>query len=196
MALDARQAVDPVALEEPVQRGSREVRDRCLERVETILERQPRVSTKRHDQGFFGWREHRRPRDLRAHRSVLETRAPPPLGDRLRVDAVALAQRLERSRRSLYCCSDGVSGRGASVKYLSHSVSLVVASILPPPHCGTKHPSDPLRAIDVCCERRRPSCDMRIGLLSINWADLRRNDACLARRYVARALSGEACFGW
>jgi len=27
----------------------------------------------------------------------------------------------------------------ASVKYLSHSVSLDVASIVPPPHCGTKH---------------------------------------------------------
>ena len=52
-ALDARQTADPVALEEPVQRGSREVRDRRLEGVETIIERQQRVSTKRHDQGFF-----------------------------------------------------------------------------------------------------------------------------------------------
>ena len=49
------------------------------------------------------------------------------------------SMRLERSFRSPYCCSDGVSGRGASVKYLSHGVSLVLASIVPPPHRGTKH---------------------------------------------------------
>lgn len=61
------------------------------------------------------------------------------LRHRLGIDAVARAQRLERSLQSLYCCSDGVSGRGAPVKYLSHSISLVVASILPPPHRGTKH---------------------------------------------------------
>jgi MacB-like periplasmic core domain len=35
--------------------------------------------------------------------------------------------------------SDGVSGRGAPVKYLSYSVSLVAASIVPPARGGTKH---------------------------------------------------------
>jgi hypothetical protein len=34
-------------------------------------------------------------------------------------DADRQIARLERSLRSLYCCSDGVSGRGAPVKYLS-----------------------------------------------------------------------------
>src|SRR5713101_6234604 len=72
---------------------------------------------------------------------VLKTGPRSPLGDRLGIDPVALAQRLERSLRSLYCCSDSVSGRGAAVKYLSHSASLVVTmSIVPsPPHRGTKH---------------------------------------------------------
>src|SRR5262245_16015669 len=75
---------------------------------------------------------------LRSHRTVLNARTLSPLGDGLRIDPVARTQRLDRSRRSLYCRSDGVSGRGASVKYLSHSVSLAVAGILPPPHRGTK----------------------------------------------------------
>ena len=59
--------------------------------------------------------------------------------DGLRINPVPFAQRLQRSFRSLYCCSDGVSGRGASVKYLSHSVSLAVGSIVAPPHHGTEH---------------------------------------------------------
>jgi hypothetical protein len=33
------------------------------------------------------------------------------------------AQRHERSLRSLYCCSDGVRGRGVLVTYLSHMAS-------------------------------------------------------------------------
>src|SRR6187401_3509470 len=74
------------------------------------------------------------------HPAILQARARPPLGHGLRIDPIAFAQRLDRSLRSLYCCSDGVSGRGASVKYLSQSASLVVATpIVPsPPHPGTK----------------------------------------------------------
>ena len=52
-ALGVRQTADAVALEETVQRGSSEMRDRRLEGLEAIVERQRRVSTKRHDQGFF-----------------------------------------------------------------------------------------------------------------------------------------------
>jgi len=100
------------------------------------------MSTKRDDERFLFRRQHRGSRDLRSHPSILETRALPPLRHGLRVNAVAFAQRLERSFRSLYCCSDGVSGRGASVKYLSHSVSLIVRSMVPPSHCGTKHLMD------------------------------------------------------
>src|SRR5687767_10995386 len=78
-------------------------------------------------------------RALRSHATILKARALPPLGHGLGIDSVASAQRLDRSLRSLYCRSDGVSGRGASVKYLSHSVSLAVAtSIVAPPHHGTE----------------------------------------------------------
>ena len=116
-----------MALKKPMQRGPRQVGNRRLQRVEAIIEGQERASTELDDQRFLVGRQHRRVRHLRPHRTVLEACAPPPLGHRLGIDPVALAQRLDRSLRSLYCCSDGVSGRGASVKYLSHSVSLVVA---------------------------------------------------------------------
>ena len=42
-AFDIRQAGDAVALQTAMQRGSRQVRDRCLQRVETVIERQQRV---------------------------------------------------------------------------------------------------------------------------------------------------------
>jgi len=84
-----------------------------------------------------------------ARRVVFQACALPPLRHRLGIDAISRTQRLDRSLRSLYCCSDGVSGRGAPVKYLSHSVFLVVASIVPPPHCGTTH------LAEQQCMRRR-----------------------------------------
>ena len=63
-----------------------------------------------------------------------------PLGNRLRVQTVMLAQLLGRSFRSLYCRSDGVRGRGAAVKYLSHNLSRSFGSVtLIPSQAGTKH---------------------------------------------------------
>src|SRR6516225_5870310 len=115
------------------------MRDRGLQRVEAIIEGQLRILPKCHDKRFLIGRQERRMWVLRAHRTVLNARTLPPFGDGLRIDPVARTQRLDRSRRSLYCRSDGVSGRGASVKYLSHSVSFAMAGILPPPHRGTKH---------------------------------------------------------
>ena len=113
--------------------------DGRLQGVEAIIEGQQRVSTKRDDEELLLSRQHRRVRHLRPHSAVFGTGAPPPFGDRLWIDSVPLAQRLDRSFRSLYCCSDGVSRRGASVEYLSHSVSLAVRPIVSPPHHGTKH---------------------------------------------------------
>ena len=113
--------------------------DGRLQGVEAIIEGQQRVSTKRDAEELLLSRQHRRVRSGGAHRVIFRACAPPPLGDGLRIDAVPLAQRLDRSLRSLYCCSDGVSRRGASVKYLSHSVSLAVRPIVSPPHHGTKH---------------------------------------------------------
>jgi hypothetical protein len=40
--------------------------------------------------------------------------------------------------RSLYCCSDGVRGRGAAVKYLSHNASLHSKEKIAPSNRGIK----------------------------------------------------------
>src|SRR6516162_10642680 len=108
------------------------MRNGRLQCVEAIIERQQGVSTKRDDEELLFGRKHCGPWDFRPHRTVFRSGALPPLGDGLRIDAVALAQRLDRSLRSLYCRSDNVSGRGAAMQYLSHSVSLAVELILPP----------------------------------------------------------------
>ena len=103
------------------------------------------------------WTSHRIGRAPLARHSAKQRRSP--LGDGLRIDAVALAQHLDRSFRSVYCCSNGVTGRGASVKYLSHSASLVMArALMPsPPHRGTKHPRSPPTPVPTtgsCAPRR------------------------------------------
>ena len=49
VALDIGQPGDAVALQTAMQRGSRQVRDRRLQRVETVIERQQRVPTERDD---------------------------------------------------------------------------------------------------------------------------------------------------
>lgn len=49
------------------------------------------------------------------------------------------AQRRERSLRSLYCCSDGVRGRGAPATCLSHSASFHSNERIAPSDRGIKH---------------------------------------------------------
>jgi hypothetical protein len=61
----------------------------------------------------------------------------PPFRHSLGVDPPA--QRRERSLRSLYCCSDGVRGRGAPVTYLSHMASFHSNERIAPSNRGIKH---------------------------------------------------------
>ena len=62
-----------------------------------------------------------------------------PLRNRLGIDPKLPAQRRERSLRSLYCCSDGVRGRGASVTNLSHRASFHSFERITPSNRGIKH---------------------------------------------------------
>jgi hypothetical protein len=100
------------------------MRDRRLERVEAVIERQQRMAAERDDQRLFLLAENRRAPFLRVHRRIVDALALAPLRHRLRVDPVSPAQLRDRSLRSLYRTSDGVRGRGASVEYLAHSPSL------------------------------------------------------------------------
>lgn len=53
------------------------------------------------------------------------------------------AQRCERSLRSLYCCSDGMRGCGASVTNLSHRASFHSFERITPSNRGIKHLARP-----------------------------------------------------
>ena len=82
-----RQAADAVALETAVQHRARQVRNRGLQRVEAIVQRQQRMPTKGHGNGFLLSAEHRRTR-FRPHARIHYAGAFAPLGYGPRVDAV------------------------------------------------------------------------------------------------------------
>jgi transposase len=73
---------------------------------------------------------------------ILDRLALAPLRHGLGVDPQLPAQRRERSLRSLYCCSDGVRGRGAPVTYLSHNASFHSSEWIAPSNRGIKHVTD------------------------------------------------------
>jgi len=78
-------------------------------------------------------------RGLRPGLQILHGRPFAPLRDCLGVDPQLAAQRRERSLRSLYCCSDGVRGRGAPMTYLSHAASFHSNERIAPANRGIKH---------------------------------------------------------
>ena len=121
--IDIRQAGDPVPLKASMQRRSCQMRDRRLQGIETIVKRQQRMTPESDDCRFFGLGQNRGPGLCRSCLHILDCRPLPPLRHGLEVDAQFLAQLRERSLRSLYCCSDGVRGRGAAVTNLSHNAS-------------------------------------------------------------------------
>jgi hypothetical protein len=72
--------------------GSAQVRQGRVPGIQAILQGQQRVSTKRHDEGFFLQRQDRRVARLRPYGGIMPVGALRPLRDRLRVDSVALGQ--------------------------------------------------------------------------------------------------------
>ena len=123
VAINVRQAGNPVSLEAPVQRRPCQMRDRGLQSIEAVVQRQQRVTSKRDDRRLLGLGENRRSRFLRPSFAVLNRRALAPLRDCLRVNSQLTAQLRERSLQSLYCSSDCVHGRGAPMTNLSHNAS-------------------------------------------------------------------------
>lgn len=70
------------------------------------------------------------------------------------------AQHRERSLRSLYCCSDGVRGRGAPVTYLSHMPSFHSNERIAPSNLGIKHLGDIWNNVYVQSTRPYPFKDV------------------------------------
>ena len=115
------------------------MRDRGLQGIQTIVQRQKCMTTKRHHRRLFLFAQNCRPRLLRPGLHILNRNSLPPLRHRLWVDAQFFAQFRERSLRSLYCSSDGVRGRGAPVTNLSHSESFHSRERIAPSNRGIKH---------------------------------------------------------
>lgn len=110
VTLHIRQTRDAVPLQAPMQCSPREVRNRGLQSIEAVVQRQQCVPSKGDDRCLLFLGQHCRPRFLRPGLHVLDRRTFAPLRYRLGVDAQFSAQLRERSLRSLYCCSDGVRG--------------------------------------------------------------------------------------
>src|SRR5690606_27186078 len=101
----------------------RQVWDRRLKRIETIIERQQSVLAEGNDDRLFLGRKHGRMRVFRPGRQIRNRGSPLPLGDGLLVDPVALRQRSQALLTILYRSTDRLCRRGAPVKNLSHSAS-------------------------------------------------------------------------
>jgi len=88
VASHLRQPADAVAHETPVQRGAAEMRDRCLQGVEAVVERQQGVPAEGDHHRFLFGRQYRRVRRLRTHRRIVHEGPLAPLGHRLVVEPV------------------------------------------------------------------------------------------------------------
>jgi hypothetical protein len=70
------------------------MRDRCLQGVEAVVERQQRVPAKGNDDGFVLNRENGRSRLSRPGWQIGDRASPLPLGDGFLIDAVSAGLRL------------------------------------------------------------------------------------------------------
>src|SRR5258708_25237446 len=130
---------DAMAFQPTVMRRSGQARDRGLQGVEAVVQRQERVLAKRDDDGLLLHRQNRRPRHGWPSPAIRGRVAPPPLSDSLLVDAMPPRQRPQTLLTMLYRSTDRLCRCGAPVQYLSHSASFHSLEKYAPPNAGTKH---------------------------------------------------------
>src|SRR3954454_22743264 len=115
------------------------MRDRGLEGIEAVVQRQQRVPPKRNNDGLLLDREHGRARLLGTGALVLDRGALLPLGHRLRVDPVALGQAPQALLTMLDRATHCRRRAGAPMKNLAHSASFHSNEKSAPSNPGTKH---------------------------------------------------------
>jgi len=91
------------------------VRDRCLQGVEAVIEREEGVFAKGDDDRLILDAEHGRMSISRPRRQIFDRRALLPLGNRLLVDAVALGEGPQALLTMLYRSTDCLCRAGAPV---------------------------------------------------------------------------------
>jgi len=97
---------DVVPLETSVQAGAPEMRNRRLQSIQTVVQRQQRMSPESDHDGLLFRREHRGARLLRPHPLVSRGLSPAPLLDGRRTDPEALGYRPHARLTSLDCPTD------------------------------------------------------------------------------------------
>ena len=88
VAFDLGQSADAVAHEASVQRGTGQVRDRGLQRIKAVIERQQRMAPEGNNCGLLFGCQHRGADDLGTHRRIVHEGSLAPLGNRLLVEPV------------------------------------------------------------------------------------------------------------
>lgn len=106
VALDVGQPADAMTLQAAMQGRARQMRDRRLQRIKTIIERQQRVTPEGDDDRFLLDGEDRRSWLPRSGRQVCDRGPSLPLGDGVLVDPIALGQR-PQALLTMLCRSNG-----------------------------------------------------------------------------------------
>jgi hypothetical protein len=75
-----------MTLQTPLQRGARQLRDRCLQRIEEVIQREQRMLAKCDNQRFFLQRQVSGARLVQAHRHIVHMRPLFPLAERLWIE--------------------------------------------------------------------------------------------------------------
>ena len=111
VALHIRQARDAMSLQTAVQRRSRQMRDRGLQSVKAVVQRQQRMAPKRHDHRLLILGQNRRTGLCRPCLHVFDRRALAPLRDGLGVNTQFPAQLCDRSLRSFGPALEPMAGK-------------------------------------------------------------------------------------
>ncbi len=93
VAVDLGQSADAVTFQTAMQRGPGQVRDRRLQTIEAVVEREQRVPSESDDDRLLLEREHGGARLFGSHPGIRRRRPFAPLLHRRRTDAVAPGQR-------------------------------------------------------------------------------------------------------
>jgi hypothetical protein len=110
-----RQPADAMPFQTAMQRRAGQVRNRCLQSMEAVIEGQQSMPAEGKDDGLLLHRQNRGAGMLRAGAKIAHRAAFPPLGHRLRIDPMTAGQRSQALLTMLYRSTDRLCRGGAPV---------------------------------------------------------------------------------